>query len=163
MVWGIITLLLGVASIIMFSQPAYGIYNFTGDKPDAQFLGDNIFDLIKFEKGMTSYEIAGSVFLILALIACGIMLLLTLFNLIAKAVNNKSYVGSKLAALAFFIFMSIAGVMFAVHAAVDLMNSDIWKAFAEEGIVFSIGWGMIVSIICSLLALIFAPRKSKDK
>lgn len=49
MICGIITLLLGIASIIMFTQPAYGIYNFSGEKPDAKFLEYNLFDLINFE------------------------------------------------------------------------------------------------------------------
>lgn len=161
MIWGILTLIFGIGGIIMFTQPAYGIYNFNGESPDAQFLKQNLFDLIKFEKGMTGYEIAGSVFLILALVFVGIMLLLTLFNLIAKAVNNKSYVGSKLAAGGFFVCMLVATIMFAVHAAVDLMGADIWQALVEEGVVFSIGWGMIVALGCSILALIFAPRKNK--
>ena len=89
MIWGILTLIFGIGGIIMFTQPAYGVYNLAGESIEAEFAKKNLFDLIKFEKGMTGYEIAGSVFLILALVFVGIMLLLTLFNLIAKAVNNK--------------------------------------------------------------------------
>ncbi len=161
MIWGIITLILGVGGIIMFTQPAYGTYNFSGDRPEASFLDANLFDLIRFEEGMSGYEIAGSVFLILALVFAGVMLLLTLFNLIAKAVNNKSYVGSKLAALGFFVSMLVATIMFGVHAAVNIMGGDLWQAFVDQGIVFSVGWGMIVAFVCSFLCLIFAPRKNK--
>lgn len=161
MIWGILTLLLGIGGIILFTQPAYGIYNLTGERPEAKFLDQSLFDLIRFEKGLSGYEIAGSVFLILALLFAGLMLLMTFFHLIAKAVNNKSYAGSKLPAIGFLVCMILAAVMFAVHAAVIVMKQDAWIGLVNEGVVLSIGWGMIAAIICSILSLIFAPRKDR--
>ena len=44
MIWGILTLIFGIGGIIMFTQPAYGIYNFNGESPDGLFLKQNLFD-----------------------------------------------------------------------------------------------------------------------
>ena len=59
--------------------------------------------------------------------------------------------------------MALATIMFAVYMATDvpLLGEDGWNALVEQGIVLSIGWGIIVSLICSFFSVIFAPGKNK--
>ncbi len=164
MVWGILTLLLGVLSFIMYSQPVFAIY---GNATLAE-LGDlfglskkNCYNNISFNDNQNTYLTVGNVFLILSMVSCGIMILLTLLNLIARATNNKSYVGTKIASISFFVFTSIASIMMIVYTAKDNQISSVIENIKDGSPVMSIGYGLIIVLIASFFAMIFSPRKKK--
>ena len=161
-VFSIITLILGVGAVVIFTQPAYGIYNFSGDGLESyKFLDSSLFDLIKFDSDQHAYLTVVAVALILALVFAGVMLIITLINLITKATKNRSYVSARWFALFFFIFMALAGIMLAVYCNEVVMGDKIVDFIAPEGTLISIGWGMIVAMCASLLTIIFAPGKNK--
>lgn len=164
MICGIITLIFGILSIIMFTQPVIGVYgeNSEGDLSSIDSKA-SLFDFITFDKGQPIYHTVASVFLILSLVFAGIMLLLTLVNLIARAANNKAFIGAKVSALMFFLCMLVAVVMVGVYCINDLplIGKEGWKLFKEMGIYITVGWGMLVAFGASFICLIFAPRKKK--
>ena len=100
----------------------------------------------------------GAVLLIIALVFAGIMMLLTLINMIGRTSNNKAKVGAKVAALLFFLVMLTATIIYGVYA-LDNLNSETITEYS--GLFTSIGYGLIVSLGASFIALIFAPRKKK--
>ena len=57
----------------------------------------------------------------------------------------------------FFLCAVVAGVMLALFAIDTGVSSE------ELKVTFTIGWGMASVIGCSLLALIFAPARTKSK
>ena len=163
-IFSIITIILGVGGIVLFTQPAFGIYNFNseGTLEGYTFPDGSLFDLINFESGQHAYLTVVAVALILALVFAGIMLIITLINLITKATKNKSYVSARWFALFFFIFMALAGIMLAVYCNEVIMGGDISGGILElAGATYSIGWGMIATMAISLLTVIFAPGKNK--
>lgn len=165
-IFAILNIILGVVAVVMFTQPVFGIYNIKDgglEGLDTGLFNQSVFDMIKFEEGRSVYLTVGAIALILALVFAGAMLIMTLINLITKATKNRSYVSSRWFALFFFIFMALATIMFAVYMATDvpLLGEDGWNALVEQGIVLSIGWGIIVSLICSFFSVIFAPGKNK--
>ena len=95
------------------------------------------------------------------MVLCGILMFLVLLNLIARATNNKSYVGCKIASILFFVCMLIATIMMVVYAAKDNSISNVIDSIKEGAPVVSIGYGLIVSLGCSLLTVIFSPMKKK--
>ena len=162
MIGGIITLIFGVLAIVMCTQPVITTYgtdssgNFEASSVDA-----SVFDFINFEGG--TYQTVASVFIILALVFAGIMLLLTLINLIARASSNKSFIGAKVAALMFFLCTLVAVVMVGVYCINDLLpgGKEFWDYLRENGAYVTVGWGLLVTFGSSLICLIFAPRKRK--
>ncbi len=166
MIGGIIALVFGVLAIVMCSQPVIGIY---GEALDGSFNVESskasVFDFINFEGG--TYQTAASVFIILSLVFAGIMLLLTLVNLIARASNNKSFIGAKVAALMFFLCMLVTVIMVGMYCINDMFaifgegGKEIWDGLRETGTYVTVGWGLLVAFGSSLLCLIFAPRKKK--
>lgn len=162
MICGIITLIFGVLSIIMFTQPVIGIYG-QSSEGDLSSIDSkaSLFDFITFDKGQPIYHTVASVFLILALVFAGIMLLLTFVNLIARASNNRSFIGAKVSALMFFLCMLVAVVMVGVYCINDLLpgGKDAWDILKEFGAYVTVGWGMLVAFGASFICLIFAPRK----
>ena len=164
MIGGIITLIFGVLSIVMFTQPVIGIYGQSseGDLSSIDSKASS-FDFITFDKGQPIYHTVASVFLILALVFAGIMLLLTFVNLIARASNNRSFIGAKVSALMFFLCMLVAVVMVGVYCINDFLlgGKDAWNALKELGAYVTVGWGMLVAFGASFICLIFAKRKKK--
>ena len=173
MIGGIITILFGVLSIIMFSQPIISVYGTDSEGSlDAYNFKTSLFDFITFEEGQSTYHTVAAVFLILSLIFAGIMLLLSLVNLIARASNNKSFIGAKVAGLMFFLCMLVAVIMVGMYCINDMFTlfggifgegsgQQIWQGFADAGMYVTVGWGMLVAFGSSLICLIFAPRKKK--
>lgn len=162
MVFSILALLFSVGAIVLFTQPMFGIYNIGNEKINAEFSTKTLFDMIKFEKGQNIYLTVGSILLILTLVFAGLTILLTLLNMIARATTNKSYVGTKFVSFFFFIFAIAAGITYALYMAKVEMSLEVWQAYVDKGIVFSIGWGMICVMVCSLLSFVFSPRKKKE-
>lgn len=166
MIGGIITLVFGVLSIVMFSQPVIGYY---GKAIDGSFNVESpkvsVFDFINFEGG--TYQTIASVFIILSLVFAGIMLVLTLVNLIARASSNKSFIGAKVAALLFFLCILVSVIMVGMYCINDMFaivgqgGKEIWDAIRESGTYVTVGWGLLVAFGSSLLCLVFAPRKKK--
>ena len=78
--------------------------------------------------------------------------------MIGRASNNKAKVGAKVAALLFFLVMLAAAIVYGVYA-LDNLNSETVTEYS--GLFTSIGYGLIVSLGASFIALIFAPRKKK--
>ncbi len=162
MIGGIITLLFGVLSIIMFTQPIISAYGTASDGSLQSYdFKSSVFDFINFDGEI--YQTVASVFIILSLVFGGIMLILTLINLIARAANNKAFIGAKVSALMFFLCMLVAVVMVGVYCINELFigGKDVWNAYRELGVYVTVGWGLLVSFGASLLCLIFAPRKKK--
>ena len=162
-IFSIITIILGVGGIVLFTQPAFGIYNFNceGNLDGYTFLDASLFDMIKFDNGQHAYLTVAAVALILALVFAGVMLIITVINLITKATKNKSYVSARWFALFFFIFTALAGIMLAVYCNEVIMGGSWAELPLINGITFSIGWGMIATMCISLLTVIFAPGKNK--
>ncbi len=168
MIGGIITLIFGVLSIVMFSQPIIGAYGTDSEgNLDSYDFKRSLFDFITFDENQGTYHTVAAVFLILALVFAGIMLLLTLVNLIARAANNKSFIGAKVAGLMFFLCMLVAVIMIGMHCINDMFailgegGKEIWDGFREMGIYVTVGWGALVAFGSSLICLVFAPRKKK--
>lgn len=159
MICGIITLLFGVLSIIMFSQPIITMYG-SGAEGGVETvdIGGSCFDFINFGEHQSVYQTTASVFLILSLVFGGIMLLLTLVNLIARAANNKAFIGAKVAALFFFLCMLVTVIMVGVHCIKDIPG---WEILKDAGIYITAGWGLLVAFGSSLICMLFAPRKKK--
>ena len=162
-IFSIITIILGVGAIVLFTQPAFGIYNFNGEGSldGYTFLDESLFDMIRFDGDQHAYLTVAAVALILALVFAGVMLIITLINLITKATKNKSYVSARWFALFFFIFTALAGIMLAVYCNEVIMGGSWSELPIINGITFSIGWGMIATMAISLLTVIFAPGKNK--
>lgn len=162
-IFSIITIILGVGGIVMFTQPAFGIYNFNGDGSldGYNFPDGSLFDLIKFDGDQHAYLTVVAVALILALVFAGVMLIITLINLITKATKNKSYVSARWFAVFFFIFTALAGIMLAVYCNEVIMGGSGLEIPVIGNITVSIGWGMIAAMAISLLTIIFAPGKNK--
>ena len=166
MIGGIITILFGVLSIIMFSQPVIGMYgtDLNGNLSSYDFK-KSLFDFITFEEGQSTYHTVAAVFLILSLIFAGIMLLLSLVNLIARASNNKAFIGAKVAGLMFFLCMLISVIMVGMYCINDMFvllgGKEFWNLMRENGVYVTVGWGMLVAFGSSFICLIFAPRKKK--
>ncbi len=166
MIGGIITLVFGVLAVIMFTQPVTGYY---GKDPDGSPVvtspNESVFDFINFEGG--TYQTVASVFIILSLVFAGIMLLLALVNLIARASSNKAFIGAKVAALLFFLCMLVTVIMVGMYCINDGLaiipggGKEAWDALREFGTYYTVGWGLLVAFGSSLLCLIFAPRKKK--
>ncbi len=173
MIGGIITLIFGVLSIIMFSQPVITMYGTDSDGALQSYDFDrSLFDFITFEDGQSVYHTTAAVFLILSLVFVGIMLILTLVNLIARASSNKAFIGAKVAGLMFFLCMLVAVIMVGVYCINDMFTlfggifggdsgQQIWQGFADAGMYVTVGWGMLVAFGSSFLCMIFAPRKKK--
>ena len=162
MLGGIIAILFGVLSIVMFTQPVIGLYgqNSDGglDSIDSRL---SVFDFITFEDGQPLYHTIASAFLIASLVFAGITLLITLINLIARASNNsRAGISAKVPALLFFLCMLVAVVMIGVFCIFDLLGSkEAWDLFRENGVYVTVGWGMLVAFGSAFICLIFAPRK----
>lgn len=164
MIGGIITIIFGVLSIVMFSQPLIGMYGADSEgNLDSYNFEASLFDFITFKEGQSTYHTVAAVFLILSLIFAGIMILLSLVNLIARAVNNKSYIGAKVSAFLFFICMLVAVIMVGLYCISDFCigGQKTWDYIREMGVYITVGWGMLVAFGSSLVCLIFSPRKKK--
>lgn len=64
MIFGIITLILGVVTFIMFSQPVFAVYGSEAGATIFDKLGlnnNNCYNIIKFEKGQNTYLTVGNV------------------------------------------------------------------------------------------------------
>ena len=159
MIGGILTLIFGILSVVMFTQPVIGIYGQNSEGGlESYDLDGSLFDFINFEG--STYQTVASVFMIIALVFAGLTLLITIFNLFSRAASKKAKIGAKVTALAFFLAMLVAVVMVALFCINDLfMSKEGWDFFRELGAYVTVGWGMLVSFGCSLLCLIFAPRK----
>lgn len=158
-IFSIIALLMGALTFIMFSQPIFWTYGGEGaDLANKIWKKGSLYDAISFEEGQNTLLTVGAVLLIIALVFAGIMMLLTLINMIGRASNNKAKVGAKVAALLFFLVMLTATIIYGVYA-LDNLNSETITEYS--GLFTSIGYGLIVSLGASFIALIFAPRKKK--
>lgn len=152
----------------MFSQPIISVYGTDSEGSlDAYNLKASLFDFITFDEGQSTYHTVASVFLILSLVFAGIMLILTLVNLIARASSNKAFIGAKVAGLMFFLCMLVAVIMVGMYCINDMFavlgqgGKDIWQGLAESGLYVTVGWGMLVAFGSSFICLLFAPRKKK--
>ena len=96
-IFSIITIILGVGGIVLFTQPAFGIYNFNGEGTleGYTFPDGSLFDLINFESGQHAYLTVVAVALILAIVL-----------LLVK-------IDGRLALLSFFFFsfLSVAAIL----------------------------------------------------
>ncbi len=158
-IFSIIALLMGALTFIMFSQPLFWTYGGEGaGGMNEIWKRGSLYDAISFPEGQDTLLTVGAVLLIIALVFAGLMMLLTIINMIGRASNNKAKVGAKVAALLFFLVMLALAIVYGVYA-LDNLNSETITEYS--GLFTSIGYGLIVSLGASFIALIFAPRKKK--
>ena len=155
-IFSIVALLMGALTFIMFSQPLFWAYGEGADGANEIWKRGSLYDAISFQEGQNALLTVGAVLLIIALVMAGVMMLLTIINMIGRASSKKAKVGAKVAALLFFLVMLAASIIYVVYS-VENLNS--FSEFTD--IVVTIGYGLIISLGASFIALIFAPRKKK--
>ena len=174
MIGGIITILLGICSFVMLTQPAFSFYGGEGNELASWFkdlFNDNLtsnasgYDLLKFEENQDIFWLLGNIFLIIAMVFCGLMLLFTIINLISQSCGKDKVIGTRVFAILFFVFAFVSAIMYVLFAN-KIVNSNIDSmidAIKNGEVVFTIGYGMICFVIASLLSMFFASGKKKRK
>ena len=169
---GIIVVLLGVCAFVMLTQPALAFYGGEGneisqaikDFLNKNFSGStNCYDLLVFKDEQSTYWLVGNIFLIIAMVFCGLLLLFTIVNLIMQAMGKKNFIGTRIFAIFFFIFTLISTIMYVLFAN-EMMNTnleDFIQTIKDGGVVFTVGYGIICFLISSLLSTFFASKKKK--
>ncbi len=163
MIASVITILLCIAAVVMLTQPALMLYG--GENNIIISLLEKLgikngvsgYELIKFEEGQNIYLTVAAVFIILTIAFAALTLFSSLINAFLKDKSKRNGVSCKIVAMLFFLCAVVAGVMLALYAIESGVSSQ------ELNITFTIGWGMASTIGCSLLALIFAPSRTRSK
>lgn len=171
---GIIVVLLGICSFVMLTQPALAFYGGNGnelaetikDFLNKNFTGStNCYDMIVFEESQNTYWLIGNIFLIIAIVFCGLLLLFTILNLVLQSAGKNKILGTRIFAIFFFLFAVLSLVMYVLFAN-ELMNTnleDFVQTIKEGGMIFTVGYGLICFVISSLLTIFFASGKKKSK
>lgn len=157
MVIGIITILLGVLPFIMFTQPFLWAYTGEGAKGlNAIYKLTSCYDAISFKEGETMLNI-GVGCMIASLVFAGIMILLTLLNMIGRASGNaKILVGAKIAAFLFFLTTLASVILIGIYVSQEVFIQD-----KTDFLQSTVGYGLIVSLVGAFLSVFFAPSKRK--
>ena len=174
MIGGIITILLGICSFIMLTQPAFAVYGGESNEFSSwikDFFNNNItssssgYDLIKFEENQSSYWLAGNIFLILAMVFCGLMILFTIINIIMQSAGKEKLIGTRIFAILFFVFAFVAIIMYVLFANEISSNSiqDMIEAIKNGSVVFTVGYGIICFVAASMLSMFFASGKKRKR
>lgn len=160
MFFGVFAILLGVATFVLLDQPAFWAYAGEGKNLlNAIYKeGPSGYQLIKFQEGQNTFMMVGNIFLIIALVFCGLMMLFSLLNLIGRAAGSNRLVGAKFFSIMFFLTMAVACVMYVMFMK-DSTNASTVAEILERG---TIGYGLVAAFGASLLALIFSPRRKKN-
>ena len=159
MIWGILTAVLSILAIVMFTQPALAFYTSGGGENVSSYQATNGFDMLKFSENQNTFLTIAIIFMILTLVFAGLTLIFSIVNSCLRATNAKRQIGAKIPALFFFLTALVACAMLIIYANDVLPMADTSKL----KFVYTIGWGMIVVFVASLLSLIFAPRKKRKK
>lgn len=163
MITSIITILFCLVPFIMFTQPALMIYGGENNVIiellkklglDGQVSG---YELIKFEEGQSVYLTVASVFMILTLVFAGLTMFSSIINFFLKDKSKSNGVSGKVVGMFYFLSAIVAGVMLALYADGLGISSE------ELKIIYTVGWGMLATLVSSLFALIFAPMGRKKK
>lgn len=174
MVCAIITILLGICSFVMLTQPALAFYGGEGDAVssairdllESVFGGStNGYNMLVFEEGQNTYWYVGNIFLIVAMVFCGIMILLSILNLIMQSAGKEKILGTRVFAIMFFLTALVALIMYVLFAN-ELMGSDMEgfiQSIKDGGVVLTVGYGLICFVVASFLSIFFASGKKKKK
>ena len=157
MVFGIFTIMLAVLPFVLYNQPLGWAY--TGDGRDtlnAVFKKTTVYDSIAFDPDAGILNNLAVGFMIAALVFAGLTLLLSLVNIVGRAACAPRVYGAKVAAL-FFFLSSLAAV---VLLGIDMAQVYGVKAFGQ---IFenTVGYGLLITFLSSLFALIFSPKRIK--
>lgn len=154
MICGVLTLLLGAAMFVMFTQPLFWAYSGEGKElANEIYKRLSCYDGIVFEKGQDTMYTIACVFMIIAMVLGGIMMLLTLLNLIGRATGSTRLVGTKLVSLFFFLTILASLVLFAIYMR-DVSEGGLMK--------INVGYGLIGATVAAFLSFIFSPRSKKS-
>ena len=157
MVFGILTVLLAIVPFVLFSQPLVWAYIGEGkDLLNKSYRQISCYDGIHFE-GDLLYTI-GVCLMILALVLAVVTIIFTIINLAGKDTNGKKPVGVKIIALFFFLVMLGAVAVLGVYLG-QVYGVKAFKDVFES----TVGYGLLGSLLASIFALIFAPRKKCRK
>ncbi len=159
MVFGIFTVMLAVSPFALFTQPLYWAY--IGE--DMKVLNEiyqrvSCYDGIKFGEDFSIYYNIGVGFMIASLVFAGLTALMSLINIVGKAAESKRVYGAKVAALFFFLTTLTAVVLIGIDAAQTFAVKEFMQVFES-----TVGYGLLGSLLASLFALIFSPRRIKEK
>ena len=159
MVSAVITIILGVAFFAMLAFPVFWGYAGEG-KEGFNLIFKQIggYDILTFAKGENIFLLLGQIFLILAMVFGGLMLLLALAYLFGKAAgNDRPKIRTRLIALLFASCAVVATVLLAVYAVQT-------KCGVENANVFAcVGYGLIAAVLVSIISIFFAPNVKKSK
>ena len=173
MICAIITILFGACAFVMLTQPALAFYGGNNDIQTAikdffnkQFAGNSTgYGLLSFEDGQNTFWLLGNIFLIIAMVFCGLMILFSIINLIMTAAGKDKVIGTRVFAMLFFVFALIALIMYVLYAN-QLMSTtieDFIQTIKDGGVVFTVGYGLICFATAALLSIFFASGRKKKK
>lgn len=173
MICAIITILFGACAFVMLTQPALAFYGGNNDIQTAikdffnkQFAGNSTgYGLLSFEDGQNTFWLLGNIFLIIAMVFCGLMILFSIINVIMTSAGKDKVIGTRVFAILFFVFALVSLIMYILFAN-DLMSTDIEgliQTIRDGGVVLSVGYGLICFAAVSLLSIFFASGRKKKK
>ena len=174
MICAIITILFGACAFVMLTQPALAFYGggegeLANEIKDFlnKFLGDNTsgYGLLTFEEGQNTFHLVGNIFIIIAMVFFGLMILFSIINLIMTAAGKDKVIGTRVFAMLFFVFALIALIMYVLYAN-QLMSTtieDFIQTIKDGGVVFTVGYGLICFAAAALLSIFFASGRKKKK
>ena len=173
MLSGVITILLGACAFVMLTQPALAFYGGNNDLQTAikdffneHFAGNTTgYGLLTFEDGQNTFWLLGNIFLIIAMVFCGLMVLFSIINLIMVSAGKDKVIGTRVFAILFFVFALVSVIMYVLFAN-EMMSTDIEgfiQTIRDGGVVLSVGYGLICFAAASLLSIFFASDKRKKK
>ena len=158
MAFSVITILVALVPFIMYTQPLY--WSYLGENCTSQNQYNKLtscYQGIKFVKGdlLQNFTV---VFMILTLVLAGLTIIITLANMISRARGKKRVVGAKLTAFLFFIVALTSCVLILIY-----QSKAVGARTFEDIMSLTVGYGMLVSAVCALFTVIFAPKKVKNK
>lgn len=121
--------------------------------------------MLTFQEGQNTYWLVGNIFLIVAMVFCGLMILFSIINMIMSSAGKNKVLGTRVFAILFFLTALVALIMYVLYAN-QLMNTnieDFIQTIKDGGAVFTVGYGMICFVVSALLSIIFASGKKKSK
>ena len=174
MVGAIITVLFGICAFVMLTQPALAFYGGEGDIVSnairnlvERFFGGSMngYDMLVFKEGQNTYWLVGNVFLIIAMVFCGLMVLFSVLNMIMLALGKDKVIGTRVFAIMFFLMALVALIMYVLFAN-EFMGTnmeDFIQTIKDGGVIFTVGYGLICFVVASFLSIFFASGNKKKK